>query len=143
MTLCGYGWRCCAASAAKTPRTSPSYPAGPWPICSDDAARLRSDRERRLAAQRAEEEAHREKARALARERQLDELAREETAAWSRVDTLIATRKPAEYDAALGALRPHRQVHLDHLPPRRDELGSLLKTSSAWGFTSLPRSGSL
>jgi hypothetical protein len=26
--------RCCAASAAKTPRTSPSYPAGPWPICS-------------------------------------------------------------------------------------------------------------
>ena len=66
----------------------------------DDAARLRSDRGRRLAAQRAEEEAHQEKARALARERRLDELAREETAAWSRVDALIATRKPAEYDAA-------------------------------------------
>jgi hypothetical protein len=40
------------------------------------------------------------KARALAREQRLNELAREETAAWSRVDALIATRKPAEYDAA-------------------------------------------
>jgi hypothetical protein len=66
----------------------------------DDAARLRSDRGRRLATQRAEEQAHHQKARALARERRLDELAREETAAWSRVDALIATRKPAEYDAA-------------------------------------------
>ena len=58
-----------------------------------------SDRGRWLAAQRAAEETHQKKARALARERRLDELAREETAAWSRVDALIATRKPAEYDA--------------------------------------------
>lgn len=70
----------------------------------DDAARLRSDRERRLEAQRAEEEARQENDRALARERRLDELARAETAAWSRVDALIATRKPAEYDAAVTLL---------------------------------------
>jgi hypothetical protein len=55
----------------------------------DDAARRRADRQQ---------------ARALARERRLDELAREESGAWSRVDALIATRKPAEYDAAVTLL---------------------------------------
>jgi hypothetical protein len=72
----------------------------------DNAARLRSDRGPRLAAQRTEEEAHHEKARALARERRLDELAREQTAACSRVDALIATRKPAEYDPPSRYSRP-------------------------------------
>lgn len=42
--------------------------------------------------------------RALARERRLDELASQEDAAWSRVDALIATRKPAEYEAAITLL---------------------------------------
>lgn len=70
----------------------------------DSAARRRADRERRLAAQRAEEDARREKTRALARQRRLDELAREETAAWSHVEAMIATRKPAEYDAAVTLL---------------------------------------
>jgi hypothetical protein len=70
----------------------------------DEAARRRTDRERRLAAQRAEEEARRDEARALARERRLDELARDEEAAWSRVEAMIATRKPGEYDAAVTLL---------------------------------------
>jgi hypothetical protein len=70
----------------------------------DDAARRRTDRARRLAAQRAEDAARREKARALARARRLDELADEEDAAWSRVEAMIATRKPAEYDAAVTLL---------------------------------------
>jgi hypothetical protein len=70
----------------------------------DDAARRRADRERRLADQHAEAEARRASARALARERRLDELAGEEDNAWSRVDTMIATRKPADYDAAVTLL---------------------------------------
>jgi hypothetical protein len=70
----------------------------------DDAARRRADRKRRLAAQRAGDEARREQARALAREQRLDELADKEDAAWSRADALIATRKPAEYDAAVTLL---------------------------------------
>ena len=70
----------------------------------DETARRRADRERWLAAQRAEDEAGREKARVLARERRLDELTCEEDAAWSRVDAMIATRKPAEYDAAVTLL---------------------------------------
>ena len=70
----------------------------------DDAARRRADRQHRLATKRAEDEARREQARALARERRLDQLASEEEAAWSRVDALIAARKPGEYDAAVTLL---------------------------------------
>jgi hypothetical protein len=70
----------------------------------DDTARRRADRERRLADQRAEDEVRREQARALARARRLDELAGEEDAAWSRVEAMIATRKPAEYNAAVTLL---------------------------------------
>ncbi|WP_103336814.1 hypothetical protein [Amycolatopsis sp. CA-126428] len=70
----------------------------------DATARRRADRERRLALQRADEEAHREQARSRARERRLDRLAEEGDAAWSRVDALIATRKPADYDVAVTLL---------------------------------------
>jgi hypothetical protein len=70
----------------------------------DGAARRRADRERREAAQRADKQARHEKTRALAREQRLDELARTEDAAWSRVDAMIATRKPAEYDAVITLL---------------------------------------
>jgi hypothetical protein len=70
----------------------------------DDAARRRADHERRLAAQRADDEARREQARLQARERRLDKLGDEEDAAWSRAEAMIATRKPAEYDAAVTLL---------------------------------------
>jgi hypothetical protein len=66
----------------------------------DDTARRRADRERRLAAQHAADEALQEQAC----EQRLDELARDEDAAWSRVDALIDTRKPTEYDAAVTLL---------------------------------------
>ena len=70
----------------------------------DDTARRRAERERRLADQHAEAEARRASARTLVRERRLDGLAGEEDTAWSRVDTMIATRKPADYDAAVTLL---------------------------------------
>ncbi|MFI9388394.1 hypothetical protein [Kutzneria sp. NPDC052558] len=76
----------------------------------DDAARRRADRERKAAAQRAKDEARREQARLKAREQRLDKLADEEDAAWSRVDALIATRKPAEYDAAVTLLTDLRAL---------------------------------
>jgi hypothetical protein len=70
----------------------------------DDTARRRTERAERLAVQRAEDEARREQARALARERRLDDLAGAEDTAWSRVDALIASRKPVEYAAAVTLL---------------------------------------
>ena len=70
----------------------------------DHAARRRADHDRRLAAQRADDAARREQAHREVRERRLDELADAEDAAWSRVEAMIATRKPAEYDAAVTLL---------------------------------------
>ncbi|MDQ7805157.1 hypothetical protein Q5425_15530 [Amycolatopsis sp. A133] len=76
----------------------------------DAAARRRGDHERCAARQRAEEEARWQQARSLARERRLDRLAEEGDAAWSRVDALIATRKPADYDAAVALLTDLRAL---------------------------------
>ncbi|MEU7913108.1 hypothetical protein [Microbispora bryophytorum] len=55
----------------------------------DAAAERRAERERRAAALRAEEETRRERERPAARE---------------RVDLMIGTRKPGEYDAAVELL---------------------------------------
>jgi hypothetical protein len=93
-----------------------SAPAIPFPTSRtvadllDGAARRRADRQRRLAAQRADDQARREQARASAHERRLDNLAKEEDVAWSNVDALIDTRKPAEYDAAVTLLTDLRAL---------------------------------
>lgn len=76
----------------------------------DAAARQRAERERQAAARRAEEETGRAHARALARARRLDDLARDEAAAWGRVNAMITTRKPAEYDAAVALLTDLRAL---------------------------------
>lgn len=87
--------------------TIPSTPAPTRRMVADvldDAARRRADRHRREAAQRADEAARQEQARTLARERRLNRLADEQDGAWARVEAMIATRKPAEYDAAVTLL---------------------------------------
>lgn len=59
----------------------------------------------RLTEERqAAEQARREAAAAAARERRLDELAADPEPAWQQVATLIATKKPKEYDAAVALL---------------------------------------
>ncbi|MGH3512393.1 MAG: hypothetical protein ACRDQV_12470 [Pseudonocardiaceae bacterium] len=80
----------------------------------DTAARTRAERERRAAAQRADEEARRETIRAHARECRLDELAHDEETAWARIDTMIASRKPGEYDAAVALLTELRALAERH-----------------------------
>ena len=87
--------------------TTPNTPQPPRRTVAnllDDAARRRADRQRRLADARAEEEAREEQARTAARERRLNRLAGEGEAAWARVEAMIDTRKPAEYDAAVTLL---------------------------------------
>ncbi|WP_261556765.1 hypothetical protein [Frankia tisae] len=89
----------------------------------DGAARSRAERQSRQAAKQAEEEARRASARALAAERRLAELAHDEEAAWARVDALIGTRKPAEYDAAVALLTDlqalaERNVHAHEFTQR-------------------------
>ncbi|MPZ00911.1 MAG: hypothetical protein GEU97_23665 [Actinophytocola sp.] len=92
----------------------------------DAAARRRAERVRRERARRAEEEARLEEQRALARERRLDELARDEEGAWSRVDAMITTRKPAEYDAAVALL-----TELQALAEREARTGEFARRSGA------------
>ncbi|AYA23414.1 hypothetical protein C6369_001875 [Rhodococcus rhodochrous] len=83
------------------PQRIPSSPRRSVADLLDATVRRRSDRARRAAAEHAREEDRRHKARALARESRLNELACNEEAAWSRIDAMIATRKPGEYDSAV------------------------------------------
>lgn len=72
--------------------------------------RHRLERERAAAEQvrreraEAEARARRERAEAAAREKRLVTLARRVPQAWDRVEELISTRIPADYDAAVGVL---------------------------------------
>lgn len=68
------------------------------------AADLRAERERRDAEQRERDRIRRERSAAAARQRHLDTLAVDQPAAWQRVDELIATKKPREYDTAVQLL---------------------------------------
>ncbi|MEV0881518.1 hypothetical protein AB0I85_27225 [Micromonospora echinofusca] len=68
------------------------------------AAELRAVRERRDAEQRECDRIRRERSAAAARQRHLDTLAVDQPAAWQRVDELIATKKPREYDTAVQLL---------------------------------------
>jgi hypothetical protein len=88
----------------------PSVPRRTVADLLDTAAGTHAERERRAAAQRADEKIRRENIRALARERRLDELAHGEETAWARIDTMIATRKPGEYDAAVALLTELRAL---------------------------------
>lgn len=92
----------------------------------DNARRGRDARQRQETAQRAEEEARREHARALARQKRLDDLSHDEEAAWDKVEALIATRKPTEYDAAVALLRD-----LQALAERDDRFDSFTLRSMA------------
>ncbi|MBL6280089.1 hypothetical protein JMF97_28405 [Micromonospora fiedleri] len=70
----------------------------------DTAAELRAVRERRDAEQRERDRIRRERSAAAARQRHLDTLAVDQPAAWQRVDELIATKRPREYDTAVQLL---------------------------------------
>lgn len=70
-----------------------------------DAAHLiRQEKHRRAEKLRAEAEAEQESKRAAARERRLAALSADMEGGWARVEAMIATKKPAEYDAAVALL---------------------------------------
>jgi hypothetical protein len=71
----------------------------------DAAAELRHERERRRTAEHAAQQTRLQQQRAQAYERRLTTLARDEDAAWARIDTMIAAKKPAEYDKAVDLLK--------------------------------------
>lgn len=68
------------------------------------AAERTKERRRKEAEQAAAERARREREEAEARERHLEALAKREAAAWRKVDDLVATKQPNNYDAAVKLL---------------------------------------
>jgi hypothetical protein len=74
------------------------------------AADLHAERERRDAVQRERDRARRKRSAAVARQRHLDTIAVDQLAAWRRVDGLIATKKPREYDTAVQLLTDLRDL---------------------------------
>jgi len=86
----------------------PGTPLTPGPrtagqlIATADQQRI--ERERGAARLREVERERRERSAAIARQRHLDALAMDEPAAWHRIATMIDTKKPREYDAAVELL---------------------------------------
>ena len=74
------------------------------------AAHLRAERERLDAEQHDRDRARRERSAAAARQRHLDTIAVDQSAAWQRIDELIATKKTREYDTAVQLLVDLRDV---------------------------------
>jgi hypothetical protein len=87
---------------ATTPRTAGELLAA--------AEHLRTERERRDSEQRERDRARRERSAAAARQRHLDTLAVDQPATWQRIDELIATKKPREYDTAVQLLADLRHL---------------------------------
>jgi hypothetical protein len=72
---------------------------------------VRRDTQERAAQQRRAQRADaRARAATAAREKRLDTLADQQEQAWHRVDQLVATRKPVDYDAAVALLSDLRDV---------------------------------
>ena len=59
------------------------------------------EKERQIAKQKAKEKAHKEKEAAIAREKYLNGLAGRENEIWEKIDALILTKKPKDYDEAI------------------------------------------
>lgn len=62
------------------------------------------ERERHIAEQKAREKARKEKEAAIARKKYLNGLSGRENKIWEKVDSLILTKKPKEYDEAVRLL---------------------------------------
>ncbi len=76
------------------------------------AAERRTARRQRAEAERAARERERQqREQAAARARYLDGLAGREADLWGQVDALIATKRPAEYDRAVGLLTDLRDLY--------------------------------
>jgi hypothetical protein len=75
------------------------------------AANRRTEERRRLDAERAaSQKALRDQAIAATREKYLNNLAEHEAATWGRVEKLIATKRPGQYDEAVSLLSDLRDV---------------------------------
>ena len=74
------------------------------------AAEFAEQRETLARAREAKEQARREREEAAARTRYLNGLVKRTADVWRRVEALVATRRPGDYDAAVALLRDLREA---------------------------------
>ena len=89
-------------AAAVTPRTAA--------VLRARAEELAEQRRQVVIARESKERVRREREQAAARERHLMTLAKRQTEAWRRVDALVVTKRPGDYDAALTLLKDLREI---------------------------------
>lgn len=85
------------------------------PIRTAGALRARAEalaeqRREVLLAREAKERLRREREQTAARDRHLSTLAKRQADAWRRVETLIASKRPTDYDAAVTLLQDLREI---------------------------------
>jgi hypothetical protein len=110
VTAPGFRWSSSGASAVPPAVGDDGRPRRTVAQLLDAAADIKLERQRQAEAARAAEEARRAGQCALAREKRLDALARDEETAWVRVESLIDTRKQDHYDAAVELLDDLQEV---------------------------------
>ena len=71
---------------------------------------IAEQRRQSVVARETKERARRERSAAAARERDLTKLAKRQTEAWRRVETLISTKRPGDYDAAIALLKDLHEI---------------------------------
>jgi len=69
------------------------------------------ERKRRVAEQKARDQARKKKEKAIAREKYLQSLAEREDSIWKKVDELIDSKQPAKYDEAVNLLVDLRDLN--------------------------------
>jgi hypothetical protein len=74
------------------------------------AEELAEQRRKVILAREAKERIRQEREQAAARDRHLSLLAKRQADAWRRVETLIASKRPTEYDAAVTLLQDLREI---------------------------------
>ncbi len=70
----------------------------------EKAEAFTKERQRRIAEQKAKEKARREREAAIAREIYLNDLDKQQEDIWKKIDALILTKKPKDYDEAVRLL---------------------------------------
>jgi hypothetical protein len=110
-------------------RQTPS-PAARRPLRTAAALRARAEvlaKQRRqvIVARDAKKRARREREEAAKREHHLNTLAKRQADAWRRVEALVATKRPGDYDAAITLLKDLREV--GERKGRHDEVSECIR----------------
>jgi hypothetical protein len=119
------------------------------------AERHGQERHREEAERQARERARREREAAATREKYLAGLAQREPDAWAKVDALVATKRPGDYDQAVQLLKDlwdlglrsgrstEIQTHIRQLQDQHGKKPSFLRRLAQCGLTPPEQAGPL